>query len=145
MIFFLPSFFFFNDLFILCLCVPCYSVQTHQKRASDPITDGSEPPCSCWELNSGPLEEFLTAEPSLYPPSKCFPSHFPSNVAVSSLGKLSIFIIIFPFTSDSGFYLFHGGLTLGVCESFIDFHDFHKELTVCFVICPFRNFYSLEL
>jgi hypothetical protein len=38
------------------------------KRASDPITDGSEPPCGCWDLNSGPLEEhsvFLTPEPSL--------------------------------------------------------------------------------
>ena len=26
-----------------------------QKRAPDPITDGCEPPCVCWELNSGPL------------------------------------------------------------------------------------------
>jgi len=29
------------------------------------------PPCGCWELNSGPLEEqlvFLTTEPSLQPP-----------------------------------------------------------------------------
>jgi hypothetical protein len=44
------------------------SSDTHQKRASDPITDGCEPPCGCWELNSGPLEEqsvLLTAEPSL--------------------------------------------------------------------------------
>jgi hypothetical protein len=31
------------------------SLQTHQKRASDPITDGCEPPCGCRELNSGPL------------------------------------------------------------------------------------------
>ena len=34
------------------------------------ITDGSEPPCGCWELNTGPLEEqavLLTAEPSLQP------------------------------------------------------------------------------
>ena len=23
----------------------------------DPITDGCEPPCGCWDLNSGPLEE----------------------------------------------------------------------------------------
>jgi hypothetical protein len=41
--------------------------QTHQKRALDPITDVFEPPCGCWELNSGPLEEqsvLLTAEPS---------------------------------------------------------------------------------
>jgi hypothetical protein len=32
------------------------------------ITDGSEPPCRCWELNLGPLEEqplLLTIEPSL--------------------------------------------------------------------------------
>ncbi|EDL89906.1 rCG56979 [Rattus norvegicus] len=42
--------------------------KTHQKRALDPITDGCEPPCGCWELNSGPLEEqsvLLTAEQSL--------------------------------------------------------------------------------
>ena len=38
------------------------------EEASDLITDGCEPPCGCWELNSGPLEEqsvLLTAEPSL--------------------------------------------------------------------------------
>jgi hypothetical protein len=43
-----------------------------KKRASDPITDGCEPPCGCWDLNSGPLEEqwvLLTAEPSLQPSS----------------------------------------------------------------------------
>jgi len=48
----------------------CSCLQTHQKRALDPITDGCEPPCGCWELNSGPLEEqsvLLTAEPSLQP------------------------------------------------------------------------------
>jgi len=42
----------------------------HQKRASDPIKDGCEPPCGCWELNSRPLEEqsvLLTTEPSLQP------------------------------------------------------------------------------
>ena len=42
----------------------------HQKRTSDPITDGCETPCGCWELNSGPLEEqsvLLTTEPSLQP------------------------------------------------------------------------------
>jgi hypothetical protein len=36
------------------------------------ITDGCEPPCGCWELNSGPSEEWsvlLTAEPSLQPAS----------------------------------------------------------------------------
>ena len=48
--------------------VHCHCLQTHQKRASDPITDGCEPPCGCWELNSGPLEEqsvLLTTELSL--------------------------------------------------------------------------------
>ena len=43
---------------------------THQKRVSDPIIDGCEPPCGCWVLNSGPLEKqsvLLTSEPSLQP------------------------------------------------------------------------------
>jgi hypothetical protein len=46
------------------------SIQTHQERASDPITNGCEPPCGCWELNSGPLVEqsvLLTTEPYLQP------------------------------------------------------------------------------
>ena len=41
---------------------------TCQKRASDPIIDGCEPPWGCWELNSVPVEEqlvLLTTEPSL--------------------------------------------------------------------------------
>jgi hypothetical protein len=44
--------------------------QTHQKRASDIITDGCEPPCSFWDLNSEPSEEqpvLLTTEPSHQP------------------------------------------------------------------------------
>ena len=64
-------FFFFKDLFILCRWVHYSCQQTHQKRASDLMTDGCEPPCGCWELNSGPLEEqsvLLTAEPSHQPP-----------------------------------------------------------------------------
>jgi hypothetical protein len=50
--------------------VHCLWLQTHQKRTSDPITDGCKLPCGCWELNSGPLEEqpvLLTAEPTLQP------------------------------------------------------------------------------
>jgi hypothetical protein len=35
--------------------LPAY-MPAGQKRASDPITDGYEPPCVCWELNSGLLE-----------------------------------------------------------------------------------------
>ena len=43
--------------------------------ASDLITDGCEPPCGCWELNSGPLEEqlvLLTVVPSLQPKNEIF-------------------------------------------------------------------------
>jgi hypothetical protein len=61
----------FLKKFILCIWVYHCSLQTHQKRASDPITDGCELPCGCWDLNSVPLEEqlaLLTAEPSLQPP-----------------------------------------------------------------------------
>ena len=46
-----------------------------QRRVPDLITDGCEPPCGCWELNSGPLEEqaaLLTTEPSLQPSSATF-------------------------------------------------------------------------
>jgi hypothetical protein len=42
----------------------CCSLQTHQKRAPDPITDGCEPPYG-WDLNSGLLEELLTIVSSL--------------------------------------------------------------------------------
>ena len=47
----------------LCLCIfKCGSalsacIPTCQKRASDPFIDGLKPPCGCWELNLGPLEE----------------------------------------------------------------------------------------
>ena len=40
------------------------------KRAPDLISDGREPSCGCWKLNSGPLEEqakLLPTEPSLQP------------------------------------------------------------------------------
>jgi hypothetical protein len=57
-------------LFILFILIHCCCFQTHQKRASNLITGGREPPCGCWDLNSGPSEEqsvLLTAEPSLQP------------------------------------------------------------------------------
>jgi hypothetical protein len=37
--------------------------------------DGCEPPCGCWDLNSGPSEEqsaLLTTEPSRQPPAPPF-------------------------------------------------------------------------
>jgi hypothetical protein len=42
--------------------VPVTKAQTvagemaQQLRASDPITNGCEPPCGCWALNSEPVE-----------------------------------------------------------------------------------------
>jgi hypothetical protein len=60
--------FVFPDLFIYFMHMSTLSAC--QKRALDPITYGCEPPCSCWELNSGPLEEqpvLLTIETFLLP------------------------------------------------------------------------------
>jgi len=34
-----------------------YLLYINTLRASDPIPDGREPPCGCWDLNSGPVEE----------------------------------------------------------------------------------------
>jgi hypothetical protein len=61
-----------KDSFIV-VCKYTVAVFRHQKRSSDLIKDGYEPPCGCWDLNSGPSEEqsvLLTAEPSLQPPRK---------------------------------------------------------------------------
>jgi hypothetical protein len=41
-------------LFTYYMWVHCSCLQTLQKRESDLITDGCEPPCGCWDLNSGP-------------------------------------------------------------------------------------------
>ena len=64
------SSFFFLKIYLFYVYEYTVAVFRHQKRASDPITDGCELPCGCWELNSGSLEEqsvLLTAEPSLQP------------------------------------------------------------------------------
>jgi hypothetical protein len=65
----------FLDLFILCEYT--IAVFRHSRRGHrTPITDGCDPPCGCWEMNSGPLEVqsvLLTAEPSISPaPSRLF-------------------------------------------------------------------------
>jgi hypothetical protein len=67
-------FFFFLKIYLFIICKYTVAV-THQKRASDLITDGCEPPYGCWDLNSGPLEEqsvLLTVEPSLQPHLRVF-------------------------------------------------------------------------
>ena len=70
--------FFLKKKIIYLLCIH-YSVYVYACRPEegtpDLITDGCEPPCGCWELNSGPLEEqamLLTSEPSLQPWEKDF-------------------------------------------------------------------------
>jgi hypothetical protein len=53
------------------MCIHYSCLQTLQKRHQIFVTDGCEPPpCGCWDLNSGPLEEqsvLLTTEPSHQP------------------------------------------------------------------------------
>jgi hypothetical protein len=61
---------FLKRFYLFIICKYTVALQTPQKRVSDLITDGCEPPCGCWDLNSGPPEEqsvLLTAEPSLQP------------------------------------------------------------------------------
>ena len=41
-----------------------HQYSTHQMKASNPATGGCEPPCGCWELNLGPLEEQLVVFPA---------------------------------------------------------------------------------
>jgi hypothetical protein len=55
------------------VCHP-HAVSTEDGEAVDSpgtgVTHGLEPPCGCWELNLGPLQEqpvLLTTEPSLQP------------------------------------------------------------------------------
>ena len=59
----------FLKIYLLILCTLWLSSDTPEEGIRS-ITDDCEPPCGCWELNSGPLEEqpvFLTTEPSLQP------------------------------------------------------------------------------
>ena len=60
------------------------------KRASDPITDGCEPPCGCCEQNLGSLEEqpvFLTAEPSLQPQNRILKTVFSNPVGLKQKSR----------------------------------------------------------
>jgi hypothetical protein len=69
-------------------------LQTHQKRASDPITDGCEPPCVYWDLNSGPLEKqpvLLTTELPLQPP----PFNLFNNLALKEIEIISKWLLLF--------------------------------------------------
>ena len=68
-VFFVVVFNFFRFVFYLSEYAAVIFRHTRRDQ-SDLITDGCEPPCGCWQLNSGRLEEqsvLLTAEPSLQP------------------------------------------------------------------------------
>ena len=39
-------------IYLFYICEYTVALFTHPKRASDPFTDGCEPPCGCWEFNS---------------------------------------------------------------------------------------------
>ena len=55
-------FLFFLRFIYYYISVHCSCLQTHEKRASDLITDGCEPPC-CWDLNSGPSKSSQCSYP----------------------------------------------------------------------------------
>jgi hypothetical protein len=77
----------FIYLFINYMYVHCSCLQIFQKRASDLITDGCEPPCGCWDLNSGPSEEqsvLLTSEPSFQPSNFLFSFFFKYRFSLCS-------------------------------------------------------------
>jgi hypothetical protein len=73
----------------------CSYFQTHQQRASDLIRDGCKPPCGCWELNSGPLEEqsvLLTAESFLQSPKVFFYEAFLNGILKSDFFLANVVI-----------------------------------------------------
>jgi hypothetical protein len=62
--------FYFFNIYLFIICKYTVAVLDTPEEASDFVTDGYEPPCGCWDLNSGPLEEqsaLLTPEPSHQP------------------------------------------------------------------------------
>jgi hypothetical protein len=70
--FFFP---FLKKFYLFIICKYTVAVFRHQKWAPDLVMDGYEPPCGCWDLNSGPSEEqsvLLTVEPSLNPTKSFF-------------------------------------------------------------------------
>jgi hypothetical protein len=77
----------------------CLHVHLHARR--DLITDGCEPPCGCWELNSGSLEEqamLLTAEPSLQLLILFFDIYLPTYLPIFEPEFLSIVLAILELT-----------------------------------------------
>jgi hypothetical protein len=135
-----------------------------QKQASDSlgtgVIDGSEPPCGCWELNLGRLQEqpvLVTNEPSLkHLPEyfsqvilfssgikECCKQHNNLTLSCKSLGLVRypkefsgfvfVFVFVFPFNSCylTGMYL---GVELCVLDwySQVLVNPFHTQFQVSF-------------
>ena len=86
-----------KDLFYYYKWVHYCCLQTHQKRVSDLIISGCEPPCGCWDLNSEPSEEqsvFLPAEPSCQP-SSSLPLSFPPPSFLPSFFIFWVFVCFY--------------------------------------------------
>jgi hypothetical protein len=50
--------FLFFKIYLFIMCVYTVAVFRHSRRGHQIfVTDGREPPCGCWDLNSGSLEE----------------------------------------------------------------------------------------
>jgi hypothetical protein len=65
-------FFIFFKIYLLYVSTLLLFSDTPEEgtRSHDLLSGGCEPPCGCWDLNSGSSEEqsvLLTAEPSLQP------------------------------------------------------------------------------
>jgi hypothetical protein len=62
----------FFNIYLFIICKHTVAVFRHSRRGHQIfVMDGCEPPCGCWDLNLGPLEEqsaLLTTEPSHQPP-----------------------------------------------------------------------------
>jgi len=143
---FFPLIFFFLELFILFL-QHCCCLQTHQKRVLDSITDGCEPPCGCWGLNSGPLEEqsvLLTALQPLLPPT--LPSILKKEVRVSFTWEKPLHVLILPHTHTGA----HTFSLLVLCQaSFSCQHRIrapHSQMPSFVLSCFFsgRNHYLIS-
>jgi hypothetical protein len=89
---------FLKGLFILCIWEHCCCLQTHQKRALDSITDGCEPPCHCWELNSGnwSLEEQswrLISSLQVCMASSLSPSHLTGTISLLKNTIMLLYVV----------------------------------------------------
>jgi hypothetical protein len=52
------EFFFFLKIYLFIICKYTVAVFRHTRRGHQiSVTGGCEPPCDCWDLNFGPLEE----------------------------------------------------------------------------------------